>query len=308
MLSTQRNRCLQYTMVSAMSAQTNDTRFIPAMATSEGAGVTVHRTIGTPALRNYDPFMMLDYFSSDNPDEYIAGFPSHPHRGFNTFTYMLDGHMEHQDSMGNTGDLGPGSGQWMKAASGVIHSEMPKQENGLMRGFQLWINLPAANKMDTPEYQEYSSEAFPVIETSDYSIKVVIGQFANERSPIVDDITDVSYFDVEVKAGKHFQHELTANNNSFLYVFEGNGKLNGQTHENKVPLNTMVVLGEENSAIDFIAGEQGARFVVISGKPINESVVQYGPFVMNTREEIDQAMRDFQSNNFVRDRAWINRK
>ena len=291
-----------------MSAQTNYTRFIPAMATSEGAGVTVHRTIGTPALRNYDPFMMLDYFSSDDPDEYIAGFPSHPHRGFNTFTYMIDGHMEHQDSMGNTGNLGPGSGQWMKAASGVIHSEMPKQENGLMRGFQLWINLPAANKMDTPEYQEYDSDAFPVIETPDYSIKIVIGQFANERSPIVDDITDVSYFDVEVKPGMSFQHELSANNNSFLYVFEGNGQLNGQTHENKVPLNTMVVLGEEDNAIDFTAGEQGARFVVISGKPINESVVQYGPFVMNTREEVDQAMRDFQSNNFVRDRAWINRK
>ena len=137
-----------------MKTQAKPTRFIPAMATSEGAGVTVHRTIGTPALRNYDPFMMLDYFSSDNPDEYIAGFPSHPHRGFNTFTYMIDGHMEHQDSMGNTGNLGPGSGQWMKAGSGVIHSEMPKQENGLMRGFQLWINLPAVNKMDNPEYQD----------------------------------------------------------------------------------------------------------------------------------------------------------
>lgn len=287
-----------------MNAKTKETRFIPAMATSEGAGVTVHRTIGTPALRNYDPFMMMDYFSSDNPDEYIAGFPSHPHRGFNTFTYMIDGHMEHQDSMGNTGNLASGGGQWMKAGSGVIHSEMPKQENGLMRGFQLWINLPAANKMDTPEYQEYDSDAFPVIETLDYSIKIIIGQFANESSPIVDDLTKVSYFDVQVKAGKRFQHELPAENNSFLYVFEGDGQLNGQ----KVPLNTLIALGADDNAPDFTAGEQGARFVVISGKPINESIVQYGPFVMNTREEIDQAMQDFASNHFVSDRAWINRK
>lgn len=287
-----------------MNAQANPTRFIPAMATSEGAGVTVHRTIGTPALRNYDPFMMLDYFSSDNPDEYISGFPSHPHRGFNTFTYMIDGHMEHKDSMGNTGNLGPGSGQWMKAGSGVIHSEMPKQENGLMRGFQLWVNLPAANKMDAPEYQEYDSSAFPLVETPDYDIKIIIGQFADQRSPIVDVITDVSYFDVQVKTGKRFQHELPATHNSFLYVFEGDGQLNGHN----VPPNTMVVLGQADSSFDFTAGEHGARFVIISGNPINESVVQYGPFVMNTREEIDQAMRDYQSNNFVRDKAWINRK
>ena len=287
-----------------MNAQANPTRFIPAMATSEGAGVTVHRTIGTPALRNYDPFMMLDYFSSDNPDEYISGFPSHPHRGFNTFTYMIDGHMEHKDSMGNTGNLGPGSGQWMKAGSGVIHSEMPKQENGLMRGFQLWVNLPAANKMDAPEYQEYDSSAFPLVETPDYDIKIIIGQFADQRSPIVDVITDVSYFDVQVKTGKRFQHELPATHNSFLYVFEGDGQLNGHN----VPPNTLVVLGQADSSFDFTAGEHGARFVIISGNPINESVVQYGPFVMNTREEIDQAMRDYQSNNFVRDKAWINRK
>jgi len=287
-----------------MNPQATPTRFIPAMATSEGAGVTVHRTIGTPALRNYDPFMLLDNFSSDNPDEYIAGFPSHPHRGFSTFTHRIDGHMEHQDSMGNTGKLGPGSAQWMKAGSGVIHSEMPKQENGLMRGFQLWINLPAASKMDTPEYQEYGSDAFPVVATADYSVKILIGHFGEESAPIVDDITHVSYFDVQVKAARHFQYQLPAGNNSFLYVFEGDGQLNGH----KVPLNTLIALGADDNRPDFSAGEQGARFVLVSGKPINESIVQYGPFVMNTREEIDQAMHDFQSNNFVRDRAWVNRR
>lgn len=287
-----------------MNTQTNPTRFVPAMQTSEGAGVTVHRTIGIPALRNYDPFMLLDQFSSDNPDDYIAGFPQHPHRGFNTFTYMIDGDMEHKDSMGNTGNLGPGGAQWMKAASGVIHSEMPKQENGLLRGFQLWINLPAANKMDAPEYQEYKSEAFPVVETSDYKVKVVIGQFSDANSPIVDDITHVSYFDVQVNARKNFQHKLPVENNSFLYIFEGNGQFNGKS----VQLNTLLVLGKKDNVSDFISGERGARFLLISGKPINESVVQYGPFVMNLKEEIDQAMNDYQSNNFVRDRAWAGEK
>ena len=149
-----------------MNAQVAQSRIIPAMETMEGAGVTVHRTIGTPALRHYDPFILLDHMSSDKPEDYIAGFPSHPHRGFNTFTYMIDGDMEHKDSMGNTGNLGPGGAQWMKAASGVIHSEMPKQEDGLLRGFQLWINLPANNKFDTPEYQEYKSATFPVVKPS----------------------------------------------------------------------------------------------------------------------------------------------
>ena len=284
-----------------MNTKVTTTRYVPAMETMEGAGVTVNRTIGTPALRNYDPFMLLDQISSDNPDEYIAGFPSHPHRGFNTFTYMIDGDMEHKDSMGNTGNLGPGGAQWMKAASGVIHSEMPKQENGLMRGFQLWINLPAANKMDTPEYQEYRSEAFPVVKTDDYSVKVLIGRFIDAAAPIVDDITDVSYFDIQLGAGKHFQHTLPDANNSFLYIFEGDGKFNGQY----IPSNTLIQLGTEDDTPDFIAGEKGTRFLLVSGKPINESVVQYGPFVMNSREEIDEAMHDYQSNNFVRDRAWI---
>jgi len=266
------------------------------METSEGAGVMVQRTIGIPGLRNYDPFILLDQISSENPDDYMAGFPQHPHRGFNTFTYMIDGDMEHQDSMGNTGNLGPGGAQWMKAASGVIHSEMPKQENGLMRGFQLWINLPSANKMDAPEYQEYKSNAFSVVETSDYRVKVIIGHLGDINSPIVDDITNVSYFDVQVNAGKSFQHKLPVENNSLLYLFEGNGQFNGKN----VPLNTLLVLGKQDKVSDFVAGKHDARFLLISGKPIHEPIVQYGPFVMNSKEEIDQAISDYQSNNFDR--------
>lgn len=286
-----------------MDTLVNTVRTIPATAVPEGAGVIVHRTIGAPALRNYDPFLLLDYISSDNPDDYIAGFPPHPHRGFITFTYMLDGHMQHQDSMGNTGDLGPGSAQWMKAASGVIHSEMPKQENGLLRGFQLWINLPAAYKMDHPEYQEFPAEAFPLVETADYRLKVLIGRFADAVAPIMDEITQVAYLDVQLQPGRHFQHRLAAQHTSFVYVFEGNGQFNGQD----VARHSLVAAGADGDAFDFIAGKEGARFIVVSGKPLHEPIVQHGPFVMNTREQIDQALKDFQSDQFVRDRAWIKR-
>ncbi|MGV6858905.1 MAG: pirin family protein [bacterium] len=277
-------------------------KHIPAMEVTEGAGVTVHRTIGTPALRNLDPFLMLDAFSSDDPDDYIAGFPPHPHRGFNTFTYMIDGDMEHQDSMGNTGHLGSGGAQWMKAGSGVIHSEMPKQENGLMRGFQLWINLPAANKMEAPEYQEFSSAAFPVVELEGGRIKVMVGTYDGTESPIQDAITDVRYLDIELGAGATFETALDSTRNGFIYVFEGDGVLVKEPVENK----TLVTLASKG--LSFIAGTNGARFLLVTGKPINEPVVQYGPFVMNTREEIDQAMRDYQSNHFVRDKAWIKPK
>ncbi len=286
-----------------MDAIMNSSPIISAVAVPEGAGVTVYRTIGSPALRDHDPFLLLDHISSNNPDDYSAGFPLHPHRGFVTFTYIIDGHMVHQDDMGNSGDLGPGSAQWMKAASGVIHSEMPQQENGLLRGFQLWINLPAANKMDHPEYQEYSAEAFPIVETPDYTLKVLIGRFADVHAPIRDNSTDVTYFDVHVQPGKHFQHRLPAGNNGLLYVFEGCGQFNAQI----VLPYSLVILDTDDHSFDFIAGKKGTRFIVISGKPIHEPIARYGPFVMNTREEIDQAMRDFQTNTFVRDRAWIKR-
>jgi redox-sensitive bicupin YhaK (pirin superfamily) len=277
-------------------------RHIPAHEVTEGAGVTVHRTIGTPAMRNLDPFMMLDQISSDNPDDYIAGFPPHPHRGFNTFTYMIDGDMEHKDSMGNTGNLGAGGAQWMKAGSGVIHSEMPKQEGGLMRGFQLWINLPAAQKMDAPEYQEYKSDAFPVVESDGVRVKVVVGEYGDARSPIEDTTTDVRYLDVTVESGGRFVYQLPDGHNRFLYLFEGEGAVDTRKVDDKM----LVTLSGDD--FEFIAGEQGARFLLVTGSPINEPIVQYGPFVMNTREEIDQAMQDYQNNDFVRDKAWVNRR
>ncbi len=271
---------------------------VPAYEVTEGAGVTVHRSIGTPALRNLDPFLMLDHFGSDNPDEYIAGFPDHPHRGFITFTYMLDGHMEHRDSMGNRGELNPGGVQWMKAASGVIHSEMPRQDNGLMRGFQLWINLPASEKMSDPAYQEFSSTAIPEVKNDGTRVRVLAGEYQGTRGVINDPSTDVLYLDVALPAHGRIGLPVGATHNAFVYVFEGGATLAGEP----LAKHTLAVL-RPGDAVEVEAGPDGARFILVAGKPIGEPVVQYGPFVMNTREEIEQAMADYRDGTLVRTRA-----
>ena len=271
---------------------------VPALEVTEGAGVTVHRSIGTPALKNLDPFLMLDHFGSDNPDEYIAGFPDHPHRGFITFTYMLDGHMEHRDSMGNRGDLKAGGVQWMKAASGVIHSEMPQQTNGLMRGFQLWINLPASEKMSDPAYQEFSAAAIPEVALDKGRVRVLAGEFDGTRGVIDDPATDVLYLDVELTAGARFSLPLDTAHHAFVYVFEGGARLAGDA----LAKHTLAVLGS-GDAVEIVAGEAGARFILVAGRPLGESVVQYGPFVMNTREEIEQAFSDYRDGRLVRARG-----
>ena len=271
---------------------------VPALEVTEGAGVTVHRSIGTPALRNLDPFLMLDHFGSDNPDEYIAGFPEHPHRGFITFTYMLDGHMEHRDSMGNRGDLVAGGAQWMKAASGVIHSEMPRQTDGLMRGFQLWINLPASEKMSDPAYQEFSPDAIPEVALPDGRVRVLAGEYAGTRGVISDPSTDVRYLDIALPGNGEFTLPVDATHNAFVYVFEGNARLAGEA----LARHTLAVLGPGDT-VGIAAGAEGARFILVAGRPIGEPVVQYGPFVMNTREEIEQAMADYRDGRLVQARA-----
>ena len=271
---------------------------VPASEVTEGAGVTVHRSIGTPALRNLDPFLMLDHFGSDDPDEYIAGFPDHPHRGFITFTYMLDGHMEHRDSMGNRGDLRAGGVQWMKAASGVIHSEMPQQTDGLMRGFQLWINLPASEKMSDPAYQEFSAAAIPEVIRNGARVRVLAGEFGGTRGVIDDPATDVLYLDVALAAGADFSLPLDDARNTFVYVFEGSARLAGEA----LAQHTLAVLGSGDT-VEIAAGEAGARFILVAGRPLGEPVVQYGPFVMNSREEIEQAVADYRDGRLVRTRA-----
>ena len=271
---------------------------VPAFEVTEGAGVTVHRSIGTPALKNLDPFLMLDHFGSDNPDEYIAGFPEHPHRGFITFTYMLDGHMEHRDSMGNRGDLKAGGVQWMKAASGIIHSEMPQQTEGLMRGFQLWINLPAREKMSAPAYQEFSAAAIPEVTLDGARVRVLAGRFGAARGVIDDPATDVLYLDVALEAGARFSLPLRDTHNAFAYVFEGDARLGGEA----LVAHTLAVLGS-GDAVEIAAGTSGARFILVAGRPIGEPMVQYGPFVMNSRDEIEQAFADYQAGRLVQARA-----
>jgi len=278
-------------------------QLIPAVALSEGAGVTVRRTIGTPARRHLDPFLMLDHFGSDDPDQYIAGFPDHPHRGFITLTYMLDGHMRHQDSMGNRGDLRTGGAQWMKAASGVIHSEMPQQTAGLMRGFQLWINLPAAEKMSEPGYQEFSPEAIPERSEAARRIRVLCGSYDGTRGPIDDPNTDVQYLDVGLDGDASFTHTVPEPYTTFVYVFEGSASLSGRA----VPGHTLAILGPGNE-VEVTAGSDGARFILVAGRPLNEPIVQYGPFVMTSRAEIEQAMADYRDNRLVQKKAhWVSR-
>ncbi len=273
----------------------NVKKLVRTTTVSEGAGVTVHRTIGTPALRNLDPFLMLDHFGSDDPESYIAGFPNHPHRGFVTLTYMLDGHMLHRDSMGNRGDLRAGGVQWMKAASGVIHSEMPQQTDGLMRGFQLWINLPAREKMSDPEYQEFPAVRIPVVDEGGCRVKIISGEYGGRHAPIHDPHTDVRYLDIALVADRSFKHAINPESTAFLYVFEGSITIG----ESAVPTHTLAVL-EAGSELRLTAGSDGARFILLAGHPINEPIAQYGPFVMNTPNEIRQALEDFRNNRLVR--------
>ena len=278
-------------------------QIVPAIEVNEGAGVSVFRSIGTPARRNLDPFLMLDQLNTYNPDDYIAGFPDHPHRGFNTFTYMIDGHMHHGDSMGNQGDLGPGGAQWMKAGSGVIHSEMPQQESGRMRGFQLWINLPAEQKMTPPEYQEIRPQAIPEVTSAASTVRVIAGEYDGRPGPVSDPTTGFIFFDVALLAGEAFVYNLPENHTAFIYLFEGQAMVG-----NDALIQQQLAVLDNGQQLAVTAGSDAARFLLVAGSAIGEPIVQYGPFVMNTREEIEQALDDFREGKLVRSRAnMINR-
>lgn len=277
---------------------------IRALATSDGAGVKLLRSLGSRQDARLDPFLMLDEFGTENPDDYIAGFPSHPHRGFETVTYMLDGHMEHRDHLGNVGDLRPGGVQWMTAGRGVIHSEMPKQSEGRMRGFQLWVNLPAAEKMKPAHYRDMQADEIPVLALPQGGRVKVIAGHAQVGEQAVDGpinsgdsrlSTDPLYLDVELAAGAVFEHAIRPGYNAFLYMFEGDATVAGAA----LPTSAAALLNTEGDAVSVTAGAQGARFLLLAGKPIGEPMVQYGPFVMNTRQEIEQALYDYQSGTLV---------
>ncbi len=266
---------------------------IDAQPTSDGAGVKLRRSIGSlPGLR-LDPFLMLDEFSSEEASDYIAGFPSHPHRGFETVTYMLDGRMRHEDHMGNRGDLGPGDVQWMSAARGIIHSEMPQQNEGRMRGFQLWINLPAREKMKPASYRDIPAGEIPVVTLpGGGQVKVIAGTVTAGDTQTEGAIRGVStepvYLDVVLPAGTRYSQALPAAHNAFVYAYEGSLRIG----EREVPRHAAGVLSSGES-FEAEAGAEGARFILLAGKPLREPVVQYGPFVMNTREEIEQALDDY---------------
>ena len=268
---------------------------IPAQPASDGAGVRLLRSLGA-ANRGVvpvraDPFLMLDAFSSENPDDYVAGFPSHPHRGFETVTYLLDGHMLHEDHLGNRGDLKSGGVQWMTAGRGIIHSEMPQQENGRMRGFQLWINLPAKEKMKPAGYRDIQPNEIPVVELPDGGrAKVVAGMLNGAAGPIQGSSTEPSYWDIELKAGKTLETEIPEPHSVYIYPFEGSVEIGGRV----LKTHSGGALGS-GDRVEITAGADGARFLLLAAKPLREPVVQYGPFVMNTRAEIEQAIRDYQN-------------
>jgi hypothetical protein len=274
-------------------------RVIESIPTSDGAGVKLLRSIGQSAWARVDPFLMLDHFSTENADDYIAGFPSHPHRGFETVTYMLDGHMRHEDHLGHTGDLKGGGVQWMTAGRGIIHSEMPQQEAGRMRGFQLWINLPAAEKMKPAGYRDIQADEMPVVALPGGGrVKVIAGTLNIDGKatpgPIQGVTTDPLYFDVELPAGAKFSHPLKPGYHAFVYPFEGSVDVGAEGARRPLKTHSAGVLAD-GDAVELTGGVDGGRVILLAGRPLLEPIVQYGPFVMNTREEIEQAVRDYQN-------------
>lgn len=278
-------------------------RVIEGLATSDGAGVKLRRTLGQGQGSRLDPFLMLDEFFSDNPGDYIAGFPAHPHRGFETVTYMLDGHMRHEDHLGNVGELTSGSVQWMTAGRGIVHSEMPQQDEGRMRGFQLWINLPAKEKMKPAHYRDIPPSEIPVaVLPGGGRAKVIAGslQINGEqvRGPIQGLTTDPIYFDVELPGGATFAHPVAEDHNAFVYAYDGSVKIGPAGAQRPLKNRSAGVLSP-GEMVEVTADEGGARFLLLAGRPLREPVTQYGPFVMNTVEEIEQAIADFQSGKFT---------
>lgn len=266
-------------------------RLIQGVATSDGAGVSLTRVLTGKLQRRLDPYLMLDAFGSDDPDDYIAGFPDHPHRGFETITYMLAGRMRHRDSAGHEGLLGDGGVQWMTAGSGVIHSEIPEQEDGVMEGFQLWLNLPAKNKMAKPWYKDFASADIPEYVTAEgVTVRVIAGASNGVSGAVSREVTEPIYLDIHLPAGASFSTAIPATHNAFIYTYRGSTTV-GDT---EVRAQLMGVLSNiQTSDGVTVSASEPTRLILVAGKPLNEPIVQYGPFVMNTQEEIHQALDDF---------------
>ncbi|MDN3922620.1 pirin family protein [Roseateles violae] len=269
-------------------------RLVAGQATSDGAGVKLTRVLTQPLQRRLDPFLMLDAFGSDQADDYIAGFPDHPHRGFETVTYMLEGRMRHRDSAGNEGLLGNGGVQWMTAGRGVIHSELPEQEEGRMEGFQLWLNLPARDKLRAPWYRDIPSAEIPEYEREGVKVRVIAGESGGVAGAVQRELTEPLYLDLHLAPGASFEQALPDTHNAFVYVYRGALKFDSGC---TVPQQRMAILANTpgSDGVRLTAGEEPTRAILIAGRPLNEPIAQYGPFVMNTQAELMQAVRDFQT-------------
>ena len=268
-------------------------RLVAGQPTSDGAGVKLTRVLTQPLQRRLDPFLMLDAFGSDQPGDYIAGFPDHPHRGFETITYMLAGRMRHRDSAGNQGLLEDGAVQWMTAGRGVIHSELPEQTEGVMEGFQLWLNLHSADKMQPPGYRDIPSAQIPEFTAEGVRVRVIAGHSQGVAGAVQRPRTEPLYLDIHLAPGARFEQALPAGHHAFVYVYRG-GLSVGDT---AVPIQRMAVLAQDPAADGVVlqAGDQPTRALLIGGAPLNEPIAQYGPFVMNTRDELMTAVQDFQA-------------
>lgn len=266
-------------------------RLVTGQATSDGAGVKLSRILTQDLQLRLDPFLMLDAFGSDKPDDYIAGFPDHPHRGFETVTYMIAGRMLHRDSAGNEGLLQNGGVQWMTAGKGVIHSEIPQQDEGVMEGFQLWLNLHSSEKMNTPWYRDFQNAQLPQFKTPEgVAVTVIAGASHGVQGAVTREITQPIYLDVHMPMGSRFEQALPAGHNVFVYIYRGQVSIAGQA----VPAQRMAILANASQADGVvIEASADAKLILVAGQPLKEPIVQYGPFVMNTKEEIYQALADF---------------
>jgi redox-sensitive bicupin YhaK (pirin superfamily) len=276
-------------------------RVIQPQWVMEGAGVKLKRSIATATLDYLDPFLLFDHFGSDNPADYLPGFPLHPHRGIETVTYVLEGHVDHHDSLGNTGSIQAGDMQWMTAGRGIMHEEMPQPLNGKMEGFQLWVNLPAKLKMTKPRYQDVVSKNIPeIIRADGIKIRVIAGHVGEVKGAVTDIFADPDYLDVTLPPHAEFTYPLAREHTAFAYMFDGEGKFENGEGDKAITAPRMVILGEGDQVIVKTA-LLPARFLLVSGKPLGEPISRYGPFVMNTREEILQAIQELQNGTFVKD-------
>jgi redox-sensitive bicupin YhaK (pirin superfamily) len=275
-------------------------KIVTGQPASDGAGVRLNRVIGTAALDHVDPFLLLDEFKSDRPGDYLAGFPDHPHRGFETVTYMLAGAMRHQDHAGNQGDLVAGSVQWMTAGRGIIHSEMPRQQDGLMWGFQLWVNLPARDKMTAPRYQDIPPEKIPDVALAEgVRARVIAGEAGGGRGPVEGIVTRPLYLDVRMEPRARVSLDLAPEHTGFAYVYDGRATFGpADDGGREVSAGQAAVLGE-GERLSVATGEMAARFLLLAAAPLGEPIARYGPFVMNTREEIIRAAQDYQRGTFL---------